>query len=237
MLIDRNVHRLHNPRNHLRRKGPVLGFVTMIFMAHTLLPVTANAHPHVFVDGGVDFVIGQQNQLEALQVTWLIDEFETLYLLSDHGFSLNSKGGLDESVRKEFIRSLSDWPDHFEGASHLSVDGTDIALNLPINLDAQILNGRLLLTFSRKLALPQTVEKQEVEVGFYDSTYYYAFFVKNEPKIVGDNQNCITNVLPFNPDTQEKVLLGALSKLGREETTGIADIGALFADRIQLRCE
>ena len=38
----------------------------------------AQAHPHVFVDGGVDFVLGAGAVLEALEVTWRYDEFETL---------------------------------------------------------------------------------------------------------------------------------------------------------------
>lgn len=231
------MHRSLTIRNHLRKKWRTLGFATMVFMAFALPHSPAHAHPHVFVDGGVNFVMGERKKLEALKVTWLIDEFETLYLLSDYGLSLNSKGGLDDTDKKELIRLLSDWPDHFEGASHLSIGGTDVALNLPMNLDAQILDGKMFLTFSRKLVSPISVQKQDVEVGFYDSTYYYAFHVKNQPKIVGGNQDCSVNVVPFNPDALQSVLQNALLKLGREETPGIANIGALFADRIHVRCE
>ncbi len=208
-----------------------------VLSAALTVPATAVlAHPHVFVDGGVDFVVTDRTKLEALEVTWLIDEFETLYLLSDYGLSLNEKGGLDEEDRLELIRLLGDWPEDFEGSAHLSVDGAGVALDLPTNLDARLVDGRLLATFTRRLATPVQLGKQHVEVAFYEATYYYAFFVTNRPKMVGRVGDCSARVIPFNADEQQAELQTALAKLGREETPDITDVGALFADRIVVQC-
>ncbi|MEM9369716.1 MAG: DUF1007 family protein, partial [Pseudomonadota bacterium] len=38
---------------------------------------TAEAHPHVFVEGGVSFVLDDEGALAALEVTWRYDLFET----------------------------------------------------------------------------------------------------------------------------------------------------------------
>ena len=95
----------------------------------------AIGHPHVFVDGGVDFLF-ENDTLVALRVTWLYDEFETLYILSLYNLSLNAQGGLDETDRMALVRHRSDWPSDFDGSAHLSVGGAPIALKRPTDMDA-----------------------------------------------------------------------------------------------------
>ena len=63
-------------------------------------PLPAQSHPHVFVDGGVDFVFDEKNLLSALLITWLYEEFETLYILSSYGMSVDSDCELAEVDRQ-----------------------------------------------------------------------------------------------------------------------------------------
>ncbi|MBY8978317.1 DUF1007 family protein [Rhodobacteraceae bacterium NNCM2] len=207
-----------------------------LMAAATAFASPAAAHPHIYVDGGVDFVLREGQVLEALEVTWLFDEFETLYTLSSLGISLNDQGGLDEGDRIELVKQLSDWPEDFQGSAHLSVGGEDLALKWPGPPDARLVDGRLEMTFARQLEEPHALAERRVEVGFYEATYFYAFSVTNEPKILGDGAGCSARVIPFNPDTDLIALQTTLFELGREETPGIANVGSLFADRIVLQC-
>ena len=92
-----------------------------------------------------------KNLLSALLITWLYDEFETLYILSSYGMSVNSDGELAEADRQELIRYRNDWPTDFDGSAHLSIDGKNIPPDWPKNLDAELINGRLRITFLLKL--------------------------------------------------------------------------------------
>lgn len=204
--------------------------------AFALSASSALGHPHVFVDGGVDFVVRDGAVLESLDVTWLYDEFETLYTLSVAGLSLNAKNDLDEDDRKQLVRLLSDWPDDFDGSAHLSVDGASVALEWPTGLDVDLIDGRLEVTFSRQLTTPIALKDRSVEVAFYESTYFFAFSVTNPPVFVNDEGLCSAVVIPFDPDPDDTALQTALAKLGREETPEIQNVGALFADRIVVRC-
>jgi len=195
----------------------------------------AGAHPHVFVDGGVDFVFSEETMLSALKVTWLYDEFETLYILSSHGMSMNANGTLDEVDRQELIRQRSDWPADFDGSAHLSIDGSSIALEWPKDLDAKLVDGRLQLTFTRDLTSPIDLDHGAAEVAFYESTYFFSFSVTQPPKIL-DAEACTAKITPFKPDPQNTALQATLAKLSREETSDIAQVGALFADRIEVTC-
>lgn len=194
------------------------------------------AHPHVFVDGGVDFVFNDKGLLEALYITWLYDEFETLYILSSYDMSLNAAGGLDEKDRQRLIRLRRDWPSDFDGSAHLSIGGADVELKLPAGLDVQFVDGRLQITFTRQLETVIDLSRSSGEVAFYESTYFYAFAVTNTPQLLGHAMSCETEVIPFDPDAQDVALQAALTKLSREETPDIDQVGARFADRISIRC-
>ena len=195
----------------------------------------AAGHPHVFVDGGVDFVFENDN-LVALQVTWLYDDFETLYILSSYNLSLNAQGGLDETDRMALIRHRSDWPSDFDGSAHLSVDGEAIALNWPTDLDAQMVDGRLQVTFMRELDEAVPLTGLVADVAFYESTYIYAFAVTYLPELLGSGDNCFADVVKYDPSEHDEQLQATLARLGREETPSMANVGSLFADRIALKC-
>lgn len=200
-------------------------------------PGPALAHPHVFVDGGVDLRFGTDARLDALEVTWLYDEFETLYILSSYGLELNDQGTLDEADRQELVRLRSDWPEDFDGSAHLSVDGAPVPLEWPENLDAHMIDGRLQVTFTRRLPTPMDLRNRQVEVAFYESTYFFAFSITQEPKLIGDPGHCATQVIPFRADGELADLQATLAQLAREDTPSIENVGALLADRIVLQCE
>lgn len=195
----------------------------------------AVGHPHVFVDGGVNFAF-EDNSLVALDVTWLYDDFETLYMLSSYSLSLNAEGELDEIDRRALVRHRSNWPSDFDGSAHLSVEGSPISLQWPKNLDAQMVDGRLRVTFTRDLDEPIRLTGLAVEVAFYESTYFYAFSITEQPEFVGSEGRCNGEVLKYDPTEQDQQMQAMLSQLSREETSGIANVGALFADRIVVTC-
>lgn len=196
---------------------------------------SAAAHPHVFVDGRVDFVMGAENTLEALRVTWRYDAFETLYILSSHGLELNENGELDETTQQTLVGLRSRFPADFDGSAHLSVNDASVPLQWPIEFDAHMIGDRLEVTFMRRLEMPLDVTQGSIEVAFYESTYFFAFSVTDEPQVLGP-ETCSTRVAPFKADQEDATLMATLNKLSKEETSGIENVGALFADRIVLEC-
>lgn len=210
---------------------------TTFLIAGLLACAPANAHPHVFIDGGVDFRIDASSMQEALEVTWLYDEFETLYILAAQDIPLNAQGELSETSRLTLVDRLSLWPEDFDGSAHLSIAGETHELNWPENLDAQLIDGRLQITFTRRLSVPIPLTTTPIEVGFFEKSYFFDFSVTNTPQIIGEASGCTTQVIPFAPDSNDRAMLDVLAGLGREETPEQANVGALFADRIILQCE
>ena len=129
----------------------VFNWLSSFFLALLVHPAPVLSHPHVFVDGGVDFVFKEENLLSALLITWIYDEFESLYILSSYGMSVNPEGELSEADLQELIHYRNNWPIDFDGSAHLSIDGKNIPPDWPKNLHAELINGRLRITFLRKL--------------------------------------------------------------------------------------
>ncbi len=198
------------------------------------------AHPHAFVDGGIDFVISDRAgvaTLDALHVTWLLDEFETLYMLSAAKVGLNSDGLLDSTDREAFTEQMRAWLANFDGSAHARHGASPIALEQPRSLEVAIVDGRLKLTFDRMLSEPLAVSGQEVEVGFYERTYFYAHTVTQPAKVKGAANACEARTFAFDPDSQSADLQATLQQLGREDVPDDTNVGVLFADRVLLQCD
>lgn len=195
-----------------------------------LLATQATAHPHVFMDGGVDFAV-TDGMLSALSVTWVYDPFETLYLLSAMDVELTD-GTLSPADTETVRAALSDFAPDFDGSAHLTIDGAPVALDWPRDVTISVTDGRLRQQFQRDLPIPTDIRGRAVQVGFYEATYFYAFKVTQEPQAPG----CAARVLPFVLDPKDRALQAALSRLGREETPDFS-VGARFADRIEVLCE
>jgi ABC-type uncharacterized transport system substrate-binding protein len=213
-----------------RRFGFIFGLFFGIAFA-----VPAKTHPHIFVDGGIDFIMSGQETLDALSVTWLFDEFETLYDLASRGIEPQPDGGLSDADRETIRAAYSDWPDDFDGSAHLSIDGEVIEMAWPDDLVVDLVDGRLQFTFLRRLEEPAILTKKSVEVAFYESTYFFAFKITNDPAFAGTDA-CAAVVVPYTPGEQTEEVKQSLARLGREETPDIANVGQLFADRIIVNC-
>ncbi|MEM8957695.1 MAG: DUF1007 family protein [Pseudomonadota bacterium] len=198
---------------------------------------SASAHPHVFVDGGVDFILGEDRVLEALAVTWRFDAFETLYTINSNGLSLDAEGQLSAMDLAQLTRVLAAWPKDFEGSAHLSLDGAPVALAPPKDLTADLVDGRLEVTFTRDLTEPLATAGQMFEVSFHEATYFYAFSLTDPPVLDGDSSGCSHEIVPFEPSEDDSALQTLLGALDREETPEIANVGALFADWVYLICD
>lgn len=196
-----------------------------------------DAHPHVFVDGGVDFVFGDGRVLEALNVTWLYDPFETLLILASLKIKPAADLSLSEDDRARLIAHESEWAADFDGTSHLSIDGERISLARPKSFDVKLRDNQLQVTFTRDLLEPENLAGRKAEVAVYEKTYFYALAVTDKPKIRGDAIDCAAEAIAFDPDTQVGALQVSLFALSREETPEIEDVGALFADRVVLKCD
>ena len=56
------------------------------------------------------------------------------------------------------------------------------------------------------------------------------------PKLINAPVQCHADAVPFVPDSQGAALVSALTELTIDQTPDIANVGALFANHIEVRC-
>ena len=196
-----------------------------------------SAHPHVFIDGGIDFHLDGNEMLHKLEVTWLYDKFETLYILSSQGISPTKDGTLNSDDLSVLTALYENWPPDFDGSVHLKYLGQNIGLNWPQNAAVTYSENRLKVKFERELKTKFVLTDTPLEIGFYERTYFFDFSITSQPLIFGDAGSCSASVIPFEINSQSADILRELSYLSREETPEDTQIGAKLADRIQLICD
>jgi ABC-type uncharacterized transport system substrate-binding protein len=54
-------------------------------LAVGLCAQAANAHPHIFIDSGVEVIFDSQGQMTALRISWAYDDFHSLLAIEDRG--------------------------------------------------------------------------------------------------------------------------------------------------------
>lgn len=216
--------------------------VVLGFLSGTIAAGWAVAHPHVFVSGGADFGIDEQGRLERLHISWIYDEYASLYLLSYVNADMDGDQKLTDDEKERILADQTNWPDEFAGDSYLFVSGEKRKLGKPVNSDTRILeDGRVEVTFERILETPfrpGAGGDPAAVVKVYDPTFYYAYET-DAPKVLGQGANgCVAEHKPYDPDAPGLAALKTeLAALGRDETPEQQDVGALFADELILSCE
>jgi len=199
-------------------------------------PQTASAHPHVFIDGGVDFVMDASGDLTALRITWIYDPLASLFLLEDLGIFGLDDSDLTPELRAELAASQTSWTEGYDGDSYLWHDGDPVALSGPVDPTARIEDGRIVFTFQRETATPLR-PGSDTTVKIYDPTYYSAYAVTQAARIEGPAEGCAAEVEPFEPTPLLARLQESLAAIPADGMPEDTEIGARFAEKAHIRCD
>lgn len=195
----------------------------------------ARAHPHVFIDTGIDFLFDAEGRIVALRVIWIYDPLTSLFMLEDLG--LGSTAALGPQDRTRLAAYQTEWAPDFEGDSYVHADAGPVALSGPRDADAWVDGGRVVIAFRRDLEAPLDPASGAVTAEAYDPGFYTAYTITEVPQLEGAPESCAARVIPFTPQGPLLALQQSLLTLDATETPADPDIGALFADRIEITCD
>ena len=79
------------------------------------LPISAAAHPHVFIDTGLEFIVDDAGQLTHVRVTWVYDEFYSLLVLEDMKLDQDADGVLTDAEEQVLAGFDAQWVEGYNG--------------------------------------------------------------------------------------------------------------------------
>ncbi|MFD1912887.1 DUF1007 family protein [Halodurantibacterium flavum] len=204
-----------------------------------LISAPAVAHPHIYIDTGLQMQFDDEGRLAAIRVVWVYDAFYSMLLLEEMGLDPDFTGTVTEEERATLAGFDMDWIEGYEGDLYLLQGERALALSGPMDWTADVQDGRIISTHIR--ALQERVEPgpEPVILQAYDPTYYTAYTIAIDPVIEG-RTDCDARI--FEPDFSaaseilESALAEMLAQPGYDELEDFPAVGAAFADEIRLTC-
>jgi ABC-type uncharacterized transport system substrate-binding protein len=226
----------------MRKAGRIInkGKLGLLALAGIFIPVSlASAHPHIFVETGLEFVTDDQGRLTGVIIQWTYDDLISLALLADRGMDADFDGVLTPAELAAIQGFDMGWEPGFDGDSHALLDGQPIALGRPSDVSASYADARLtsrhLRTFDAPLVLTpaQTLIVQSYDPGFY--THYTVEAAElSGPGAAG----CAVQIFTPDVDAADQRLKDSLAELTPDQDAEIffPAIGAEFAEEGRVTC-
>jgi ABC-type uncharacterized transport system substrate-binding protein len=196
----------------------------------------ASAHPHVFIDAGVELRFDSAGQLAAVRVVWVYDDLTSMMILADRGFDPDGDGKLTAAETAALNGFDMEWDADFEGDTYVLHGDQPVGLGRPQDWTAEVAGGRIITTHVRQLAAPLTPGAVPVVVQVYDPGYYSAYAIAVDPVIRG-RDGCVAEVFGPDLDAAQEALEAAMKELtGLELEQGFPAVGQNYAEEVRLTC-
>ena len=193
-------------------------------------PLSALAHPHIFIEASLRLVISADGQFEAIEVTWTYDDLYSLLVLEDLGLDTDYDGELSDEERAKLEGFDLEWVADFKGDTYVSQDGVALDLGAPRHLETSVSGGIITTRHSRSLQGPA----MGALVQIYDPSFYTAYEVGDRVEVEG---GCWAVIHPADIesayDNLEEILFNTPS---RDQDTDFPEVGESFADKVMLKC-
>ncbi len=208
-------------------------------MALMLGAGAAQAHPHIFVDSGLQMQFDPDGRLATVRVVWVYDAFYSMLLLEEMGLDPEFTGTVTEAEKQKLSGFDMQWIEGYEGDLYALQGDRRLALSGPKDWTADVQEGRIISTHLRTFEEPPEVGAEPLVLQVYDPSYYTAYSIAIDPVIEG-RTDCTARI--FEPDRAaatgilEEALAEMLGEAAEYSEDDFPAVGAAFADEIRLTC-
>jgi ABC-type uncharacterized transport system substrate-binding protein len=198
---------------------------------------TVVAHPHVFIDTGLELIVDESGQLTHVRVIWEYDDLYSLLITEDMALDPDGDGVLTPDEIAKLTGFDMQWIDGFNG--DLVIENKDglVALSGPQEPTASFGNGRITTTHLRALEQP-LAPGETAAIKPYDATYYTAYEITRPVDVIGDVA-CKTEVQVPDVSAGLMALQQELAMLDPQmdpSDAGLPEIGAQMASTVIVTC-
>ncbi|MDT8855316.1 DUF1007 family protein [Paracoccaceae bacterium Fryx2] len=196
------------------------------------------AHPHVFIDTGLEVIFDAQGMATALRITWAYDDLVSLMIVEDRGMDPDGDGTLTPAEQAALTGFDMAWDADFAGDTHALAGDVPLVLSRPSDWTVDYRDGRVISTHLRRLEPPLRPGAVPLVVQVYDPGFYSAYAIAGTPVLTGAAPECSVQV--FEPD---RAAADAILQAAIDEYTGDAGIegdfpavGAAYSEEARITC-
>ena len=190
------------------------------------------AHPHAWIDLRSTVILNENGQVVGVEQQWLFDALYTLFIAE--GFDIKS-GGQKKALTRLAETNLRNLRAH-DYFTEVLADNKKVSLETVTEYESELRNGRLWMRFVVPFATPIDASKKRLSFAVYDPTFYVEM-LHLEGDVVNFrgpfSEKCTAPIVPPNPTAETVMLAQALDRDAQPDNT----LGALFAERVEVRCQ
>ena len=197
----------------------------------------AAAHPHMFVDAGVEVIFDDQGRAEALRITWIYDDLTSLGIVSDRGMDAD----FDGILTPEDLAALSgfdmEWDAGFAGDTYALQSAVPLGLSGPSDWTAGYADAKLTSSHLRRFAAPVVVAADPLVVQTYDPSYYVAYSIVSDTVLTGAPA-CTAQTFAPDRAAADAILQASITEMagGGDAEGDFPAVGAAYADEVRITC-
>jgi ABC-type uncharacterized transport system substrate-binding protein len=213
-------------------------FGVTVALALVLGVQAASAHPHIFIDSGVEVIFDGQGQVTALRISWAYDDFYSLLAIEDRGLDPDGDGRLTPEAQASLSGFDMGWDADYDGDLYVQNQGAAVAMGRPEDVTARYKDGIITSTHLRKLATPVRPGPAGLAVQIYDPGYYTAYTIASDAVLTNAPAGCEAKV--YAPDVSEadEKLQAVLQEYQANQSVeaDFPAVGANYADEVRITC-
>ncbi len=201
------------------------------------LPVSAYAHPHVFIDTGLEFIVDETGHLTHVRVTWAYDEFYSLLVLEELRLDQDGDGRLSTAEQAVLNGFDTQWVEGYNGDLVVFSDGEPVALSGPAEPRVTTEDGRIVTSHLRAVQ-DGPASANALTAKAYDETFYTAYEL-NRPVTVSAPIPCTVERSDPDIDAELAQMQAFLRTLDADydlEENDIPLVGERFASELRISC-
>jgi ABC-type uncharacterized transport system substrate-binding protein len=227
-------------RPPLAKAVPTLTLRAMRGIAAILGVLTAgpvSAHPHVFIDTGIEVLINDRNEATGLRISWTYDDLYSLFIIGDMGLDPDWDGVLTPEESAQLAGFDMQWDPSFLGDTYALVNDTELALSRPTDFGASYAKGRITSTHLRTFDQPVPLGAVPLIVQVYDPGYYSAYTIVGDAVLTG-GAGCLAETFVPDIDAADAALLAALQEFTPDVDLEMSfpAVGKNYAEEVRVTC-
>ena len=228
--------RMNNDR---RRWGTLLLAMAWIFTLSVATP--ARAHPHMWIDGQVQFGFNAEGQVTGITQTWVFDEMFSSY--AKQGLPLQEDGSPDpaelEKIGQTWIEALADPMSHYFTTIRWRGQDVPVGPAQRVHVGWDTNTDQMSLSFELPMLEDLSLNDQALTVSVADPTFFvaYSFDKPDAIELLAAPSYCQATYQPPKPlDRQTAQRLAAIPADVAELPDDLMAITQTLQHRVVLSC-
>jgi len=197
----------------------------------------AAAHPHIFIDTGLEVIFDDQGRVAAIRVAWVYDDFYSLTMIQDMQLDADYDGKLTAEEEAKLSGFDMNWDADYEGDLFVLDGEVPVKMGRPRDWTAHYQDGRIISTHLRALEVPVKLGAEPLVIQVYDPGFYTAYTILGTP-VLTEATGCTVEV--FEPDLTEadKQLQAMLQEYTADQSLeqDFPAVGAAYAEEARVTC-